>query len=1063
MGNVLMPCDEFELRYMSFLWMSNKFKLNWDDDMLVNLVRITDKWQLDHSLQETSPDDLKHFTEQTYTPFKKDTLEKLQDIFPGKDPRFSLSNYIERLEYELKVIKEMGFNSYFLVVSDYVRWAKNNQISVGPGRGSGAGSVLARFIQITDVDPLPFDLLFERFLNPARISMPDFDIDFEDTLRQHVIDYVTEKYGAENVCSIGTFMKMASKAAFKDAARTLGVPFEKSNYVSNLLQDKGSLLEMVTTEEGNEELKNFYETDERVKKAIEFWHKLTGNMRQLGVHACGIIIAPDKVTHFTPTQYNKENDHTIVSQYDWPTLEYIWLLKMDFLGLRNLSIIKNCIKILKARSDISGEAFPEMFQHYLDTMSFEPPLNDDYTYEKVFKEGDTTGIFQFESAGMRRFLIQLEPTLIDNIVAMAALYRPGPMEFIPSYIERRHGKEEIEYLYPELREELIRKYGVEVAEEERRKLIEDLDPIMKDTYGIAVYQEQLMFLVQAMAGFSLWEADVLRRWVGKKKKEIIEQIKQEFIIKGASHRNYKPETTKQIYEKMIEPAASYSFNKSHAVCYALIAYQTAYLKAHYPVEFYAALIRSVEEDTDTQSFYISEIQQHGIIVNAPDVNISFNHVAAIDDSIRIWFMSIKGVGFEVWEFIQKERQDHGRFSSLEDFCKRCWEILNKKSLEGIIKSWALDQFYDRKVLWNNLEIILDWIKNSANADQGLFGGMETFIELKKTESSTLMERLMMEQEAFKSFISGNPLDGLYKYIKKFTFLSQVKDKSDIGQFVIIGYIKNIQRAKKKWFFIKIEDITDDWEFFTSDPCWLEKFDVVIVHGFWTTYENKKTWEKRQRLNVSKIIKTTHEKLKSLAGGSYSLDDTVVSVKKARYGEQKQLNLEKIRAQTLITSTEKADLKQSIEEGDSFEELESSISPEELEEQILESEEIDTWSDFSDSPLVIEDEHAIDEHNVIGDEEQDDNFEPEITTSQQEEEEDIDTSALLEHAKEILNESIDPTLPFVIETSQLKTIDDMHYVANLVKSSVGNRTVIIMGKEFQVSDEVVEKLRAFLGL
>jgi DNA polymerase-3 subunit alpha len=391
----------------------------------------------------------------------------------------------------------------------------------------------------------------------------------------------------------------------------------------------------------------------------------------------------------------------------------------------------------------------------------------------------------------------LEPTLIDNIVAMAALYRPGPMEFIPSYIERRHGREEIDYLYSDLRDTLTKMYGAETADEERKKLTEDLHPIMKDTYGIAVYQEQLMFLVQSMAGFSLGEADMLRRGVGKKKKEIIEQIKKEFIEKGMAFRGYKPETLKEIYERMIEPAASYSFNKSHAVCYAFIAYQTAYLKAHYPIEFYAALVRSVEEDTDTQSFYISEIQYHGITIFSPDVNVSFNHVAAIDDSIRVGFMSIRGVGFEVGETIQQERQKNGIFQSLEDFCKRCATVLNKKSLEGIIKSGALDQFYDRKMLWENLELILDRIKNSAHADQGLFGGMETKIALKQTPLGTLMEKLMMEQEVFKAFISANPLDGFYKYLKKHILISQIKDSADIQHFITICYIKDIQRAKKK--------------------------------------------------------------------------------------------------------------------------------------------------------------------------------------------------------------------------------------------------------------------------
>lgn len=1035
MSLTVMTRDEFELRYISFLWMSRRFRLPWDESILLNLVKITSQGSLEKKLTETSPDDLKHFTHQTYSGFKKQFIADHQHIFPGNDKRFSLGDYIERLEYELKVIKEMGFNSYFLIVSDYVRWAKRNQISVGPGRGSGAGSVLAWFVEITDVDPLPFDLLFERFLNPARISMPDFDIDFEDTLRQKVIDYVTEKYWAEKVCSIGTFMKMASKAAFKDAARTLGVPFDKSNYVSNLLTEKWSLLDMVHSPEWNEELKNIYETDEKVKKAIEYGHDLTGNMRQLWVHACGIIIAPDKVTHFTPTQYNKETDHTIVSQYDGPTLEYIWLLKMDFLGLRNLSIIKNCIKIIKARAEKDGKEIPEMFQHFLETMSFEPPLDDAFTYDKVFKEGDTTGIFQFESQGMRRFLIQLEPTVIDNLVAMAALYRPGPMEFIPAYIERRHGREEIEYLYPDLREELTKKYGAEVAEDERRKLIEDLDPIMKDTYGIAVYQEQLMFLVQAMAGFSLGEADVLRRWVGKKKKEVIEQLKQEFIDKGAEFRNYKPETTKQIYEKMIEPAASYSFNKSHAVCYALIAYQTAYLKAHYPVEFYAALIRSVEEDTDTQSFYISEIQHHWIEILPPDVNISFNHVAAIDEAVRMGFVSIKGVGVDVGEFIQQERKRWWVYRNLEDFCKRCDSVINKKSLEGIIKSGALDQFHDRKVLLDNLDIILDWVKNSANADQGLFGWMETSIALKKSDSSTLMERLMMEQEVFKAFVSWNPLDGLYKYIKKFTFLSLVKEKTDIGNFIIVGYIKDIQRAKKKGFFIKIEDISDDYEFFVSDPCWLSKFDLIIVHGY-----------KKNRIMISKVIKTTHEKLKLLAGWSYNPEETVVKVKKLRYWEQKKADLERIKAtQVLPSIAEKASLKQNIETGSSFEES-------------IEEDSSDLWES-------IEEEYSSIEHPVSEDTFDDINLDSEEDweipcCSSNEDLSENEETLHHEVVQELDGERQDDSF-FTLESDQITTIEDIQYIVNLIKNNPGERNAKVMGKLVLVSDYAIEAMKNFL--
>ena len=346
-----MEVYEFELRWRAYSWLSQRLKYDWDEKIIANLVKRTDKWQLETALKDTSPEDLHKFTVQTYTNYKKDFIEKKQNEFPWMDKRFSLWYYIDRLEYELKVIKEMWFNSYFLIVSEYVRWAKEHQISVWPWRWSWAWSLLAWVVWITEIDPLPFDLLFERFLNPARVSMPDFDIDFEDALRQSVIEHCYDLYWEENVCSIWTFMKMATKAAFKDVARTLWVPFEKSNYVTNLLQDKIWLISQAEDPQGSPELRNLYETDEKIQQAINFWDKLTWNLRQMWVHACGIIIAPEKVTTYTPTQYNKEEDHTIVSQYDGPTLESIWLLKMDFLWLRNLSIIKNCVKIIKARAD----------------------------------------------------------------------------------------------------------------------------------------------------------------------------------------------------------------------------------------------------------------------------------------------------------------------------------------------------------------------------------------------------------------------------------------------------------------------------------------------------------------------------------------------------------------------------------------------------------------------------------------------------------------------------------------------------------------------------------------
>ena len=865
-----MHLHEFELRYRAYKWLNRKFNLWRDNEIILQMTKISRKWVLTKAVQEIDPQELQEITLETYTQYKKDFLDKewSQNIWFG-----TLQEYIQRLEYEMKVIKEMWFNSYFLIVADFIRWAKKNTIMVGPGRWSGAWSLLAWLIRITDIDPLQFGLLFERFLNPARISMPDFDIDFEDVQREKVIEYVTQKYGQAQVSGIGTYMQMASKAAFKDVARVLGVPFEKSNQVSSLMHDKMSLSETVKAEDGlEEELKTLYNTDEKIRQAADLSEKLEGNMRQLGVHACGIIIAPAPVSKFSPTQYVREDDHTIVSQYDGPTMETIGLLKMDFLWLRNLSIIKNCIKILQKKYESEKKELPQMFVDFFESTSFQPPLDDAFTMEKVFQSGDTTGIFQFESNGMRRFLIQLKPDSMNDLVAMNALYRPGPMEFIPNYIARKNKEEPVEYMTAELRKILIEKYGEEETDKENIRLVEDLSPIMNITYGIPVYQEQLMFIVQSMAWFSLAEADLLRRWVGKKKKEIIEKLKKEFTSRGKEFRDYKKETAVYIYEKMIEPAASYSFNKSHSVCYAMIAYQTAYLKAYYPVEFYASLIRSVEEDADELSVYVYQAQNQGIQVLPPDINQSFNHVAAIQNEIRLWFLCIKGLGRDIGETIQEERKKNWAYQSLENFIKRCSSVINKKSLEGLIKSWGLDNFGERGMLLSNTENILERSKKSKETAWWLFGSAEiaSTISLKTKEPATTMEKLMMEQEVFKSFVSGHPLDGLYLYLKKYNFISQFKEKDGFGSFIIVGYIKNIQRAKKKWFFIQIEDISGQIEFFVKEVLDFKKFDIIILQGF-----------KGRSVSIEKIIKTTIPQLQQQAGSKRDPSMTVVKAKGLR--------------------------------------------------------------------------------------------------------------------------------------------------------------------------------------
>ena len=463
-----MHIHEFELRYRAYKWLNHKFKLWRDQETILNMTKISNKGIPTKPIQEIEPEELHEITLETYTTFKKEFIEKnkAQEIW-----FWTVKTYIDRLEYELKVIKEMWFNSYFLIVADFVRRAKKKLIVVGPGRWSGAWSILAWLTRITDIDPLQFGLLFERFLNPARISMPDFDIDFEDTQREKVIQYVTEKYGQEQVSAIGTYMQMASKAAFKDVARVLWVPFEKSNQISSLMPDKMSLQQAVLSPDATEELKAIYNSDEKVKKAADLSEKLQGNMRQLWVHACWIIIAPDKITKYSPVQYVKDNESTIVAQYDWPTLETIWLLKMDFLWLRNLSVIKNCIKIIQKKHEKDGEELPEIFISFFKDTSFQPPIEDQFTFEKVFQVGNTTGIFQFESSGMRKFLIKLKADSINDLVAMNALYRPWPMEFIPNYIARKNGEEAITYMSTELRDILVKKYWEEEADKENIKLV----------------------------------------------------------------------------------------------------------------------------------------------------------------------------------------------------------------------------------------------------------------------------------------------------------------------------------------------------------------------------------------------------------------------------------------------------------------------------------------------------------------------------------------------------------------------------------------------------------------
>lgn len=867
-----MDIFEFELRYLSYKWLSERLHLWWAQDELLDMVKTSGLGALPKKLTETTPTELRALTLETYTQNKQQLIDRYGTTLYGD---FTVSDYIARLEYELKVVKEMWYNTYFLIVQDFINRSKTHGIAVWPGRWSAAGSLMAWCTRITDVDPFPYWLLFERFLNPARISMPDIDVDFEDEKRYDVIRYVRQKYWEERFAHIGTFMTLAARAAFKDVARTMGMPFDRANALTELVSEK-TIKESL---KAREELQALYDTDDLVKKTLDAAMKLEGNIRQTGVHACGMIIAPAAVTKYTSVQYPPnaagEPNQAVVSQFDYHALEDLWLLKMDFLWLRTLSLIKNTIKIIKARCDIHGATLPQVLQNYLETMTLDLPLDDIPTYERVFQKGDTSGIFQFEWGGIRAFLIQLKANNIDDVAAMSALYRPGPLEFIPNYIKRKHWEEPLYYMMPELSQTLIQLYGNTVMEEEKQKLEEDLTPILGNTYGIAVYQEQLMFLVQSMAWFSLAEADTLRRGIGKKIKSEIERIKGIFVTKAAEFRWYKNETSTFIYEKLIEPAAAYSFNKSHAVAYWLISYQTAWLKAHYPIEFNAALLRSEEENPDKLAQFISELQIQWYRVLPPHINESFTHVSAIDNTIRLWFLSIKWVWYEVWESIKEERKKNGPYTSFEDFLTRNNNLLSKKTIESLAKAGAFHGLIDRKTVVDNLQAILEWSKMGAtDLNAWLFGWiMKPSLSLTPSPETTKMDKLLMEYDVFKTFVSWHPFDGLYPYCKKkFSLLSAIKQTEKAGDIKVLCYVKSIQRAKKKWFFVKVEDLSDEIEFFVKDPFDWQKFDILIVE-----------WYKLKSMRLKKVTRTSLEYLiqEATKAWTYNPLETIADVKAKR--------------------------------------------------------------------------------------------------------------------------------------------------------------------------------------
>jgi len=735
---------------------------------------------------------------------------------------------LSRLEYELAVIKQTGFSSYFLIVQDFVNWAKSQSIIVGPGRGSAAGSLVSYLLNITNVDPIKYNLIFERFLNPERVSMPDIDLDFADTRRDEVLEYVSHKYGRDHVAQIITFGTMAARAAIRDAGRALGYPYAFCDQIAKLIPFQTTLTEALRD---ISELTTIYEANPEAKKLIDAAKKLEGVARHASVHACGVVISPEPLSHYLPLQYatrrgekNRDTENTgkaIVTQYEMHAVEDLGLLKMDFLGLRNLSIIERTLTAIRERRGLSL---------LLDDI----PLDDPLTY-KLLQEARTTGVFQLESDGMKRYLKELCPTELEDVLSMVALYRPGPMEAIPDFIAAKHRKRKVSYLHP------------------------ILQPILEKTYGIIVTQDQVLEIARTFAGFTYAEADVLRKAVGKKIKTLLDEQREKFIT-----RSVKNGMTADVAEKVwnfIEPFARYGFNRAHAACYALVGYQTAYLKARYPAEFMASIMTAEGFEIERVAFLVDEARHMDIAVLPPSINKSKKTFTVVSDTeIRFGLGSVKNVGSNVVEAIIAARESGGEFLSVTDFVERVLhKDLNKKSLESLIKCGAMDMIGERNTLIHNLDTILEHSRSHQHAASSgqfsLFTSAPALdhspIRLKEVPPTPKRERLSWEKELLGLYISEHPLEEYREKMQnKVTPLKDV-ERTPKHQLVKIGGIissikKIITKAGSPMLFVKIEDLTGAIEVLVfprvleKNPAVWQEEKIVLVKGKLSSSERDAT-------------------------------------------------------------------------------------------------------------------------------------------------------------------------------------------------------------------------------
>jgi DNA polymerase-3 subunit alpha len=719
--------------------------------------------------------------------------------------RHTKADYETRLKREIEIIQEMGFPSYFLITWDFIRFARNQGIPVGPGRGSAAGSLVAYSLRITDIDPLEHDLLFERFLNPERVTMPDIDIDFCEARRGEVIDYVTEKYGRDNVAQIITFGTMKARAVIRDVGRVLDIPYADVDRIAKLIP---ATLDATLRSALDEvpQLQDAVASDPQVHNLVEAAKRLEGVSRHASTHAAGVVIAPQPLTEYLPLYRGSKGE--ITTQFDMRDCEDIGLLKMDFLGLRTLTLIDNCVKMLERQLGVSID---------LDTL----PVDDRKTYE-LFARGDTFGVFQFESEGMRDILRRFKPEKLNDLTALNALYRPGPIRsgMIDDFIKRKLGKIAVRYELPELKE------------------------ILEDTLGVIVYQEQVMQIASKLAGFSLGEADMLRRAMGKKKADVMQAQREQFI-KGALAKNIAEKKATKIFDLM-EHFAGYGFNKSHSAAYAVLAYQTGYLKANYPVFFMAALLTSEKQNTDKVVQYLNACRDMGLEVLPPDINESELDFAVVGNKIRFGLAAVKNVGESAIESILAVRQKRSAFKSPADLCEEVdLRLVNKRVLEALVKSGSFDSFGAKRAqLMAIADRALEYgqqVQRERESGQGsLFGDMggvrrspelERLPDIPEWSDSEL---LASEKATLGFFLSGHPLDGYQAEIAAYTTCDSrsLRDKGDDGEVAIAGLIASIRTLRTRkgdaMAVFRLEDAHGDAEVVVFPTLYKESFGILSV-------------------------------------------------------------------------------------------------------------------------------------------------------------------------------------------------------------------------------------------